>query len=170
MLSLSPSHIYTSNTPSPKIKGLEVIPLPNILSPLCWSMAHLSFSCSVPLASRQHTPSHTYKPPFAQAGSVSQWGLKEAGCSPSLVCLCCCSFSTRCVCAFQGPTSPPTWTASRLSSRLRRVGGCAVVGAATTAVRRETSPRSTVRCHSNSSQKTRASDSVSVDSRPSDCH
>lgn len=62
----------------PKIKGLEPSPIPNsILSLICWPVAHRSFSCSVPLASHQHTPSHTYKPPFAQTGSVSQSRLTE---------------------------------------------------------------------------------------------
>uniref|UniRef100_A0A671YS24 Latent transforming growth factor beta binding protein 2 n=1 Tax=Sparus aurata TaxID=8175 RepID=A0A671YS24_SPAAU len=60
------------------IKGLEPSPIPNsILSLICWPVAHRSFSCSVPLASHQHTPSHTYKPPFAQTGSVSQSRLTE---------------------------------------------------------------------------------------------
>lgn len=63
----------------------------------------------------------------------------------------------------QGPTSPPTWTASRSSSRPCGATGCAVVGAATTTVRRGTSPQSTARTRtSSSSQRTRASDSSSV--------
>lgn len=64
-----------------------------------------------------------------------------------------------------GPTSPPTWIASRSSSHPCCAAGCATVGAATTAVRRETSPRSTARprsSSSSSSQRTRASDSSSV--------
>lgn len=69
-------------------------------------------------------------------------------------------------CCLQGPTLPPTWTASRLSLLPCCVAECAMVADATTAVRRETSPQSTVTTRSNrtssSSQTTRASDSSSV--------
>lgn len=92
--------------------------------------------------------------------------LKVEGCSSSLACLCCCPFSTRCVCVFQGPTSPPTWIASRSSSHLWCAAGCALEGVAIIAARRETWPRSTARPRHISSRRTRASDSVSVDPGP----
>lgn len=67
-------------------------------------------------------------------------------------------------CYLQGQILPPTWTASRSSSLRCCAAGCATAGVATTAVRRETSPQSTVTTRSSrtSSQPTRASDSSSV--------
>lgn len=58
LLSLCLAHTYTHpNHLLSKIKGLEDCLIPNsIVLPICWTVAHRSFSCSVPLANRQHTP------------------------------------------------------------------------------------------------------------------
>lgn len=140
-------------------------------SPICWPVVHHSFSCSVPLSNPSaHTLMHTYKLSLCPDGEWVIQRPKQERCRSSPGCPCCCFFSSRCVCVFQVPTSPRTWTVSRLSSHPWCATGCAMPDAATTTVRRETLPLCTVKLRSSNSssnrQRARASDSVSADSRP----
>lgn len=133
--------------------------------PICWPVAHHSFSCSVPLS---NPSAHTLiNFSLCPDGEWVIRRLKRERCRSSSGCFS----SSRCVCVFQAPTSPRTWTASRSSSHPWCATGCAMADAATTTVRRETLPLCTVKLRSSSSnsQRARASDSVSADSRPFFC-